>query len=281
MSRSGNRRRLQFGSPALSCILGCLVVLTLFTRASQAAIAVSPAYVEVKLDQGRPAGQFTISNIGDEEERYRIGAMHFIFTRDGALQTVKPDEHSLVPWIKFNPPEFTLAPKTQRVIRFVIVPQGPLKTGEYWAAMELESLKASISEADDGHGRQLRLQVVASILVPMFGTFGNVQHTAAVKEVRMTPLNGGQKIEFLVSNTGGGKLLLRGNYVIKDGKGQAVREGTISSSYLLPASERFVPAMITEPLDSGTYTVHVECQSKQLSLPIAGDFQVVWKRPTQ
>jgi hypothetical protein len=241
---------------------------------------VSPAYVEVRLDQGRPAGQFTIANIGDEEERYRIGAMHFIFTRDGALQTVKPDERSLVPWIKFNPPEFTLAPKTQRVIRFVIVPQGPpLKPGEYWAAMELESLKAGVSEADDGHGRQLKLQITSSILVPMFGTFGNVEYAAEVREVRMTAVNAAHKIEFLVGNTGGGKLILKGNYVIKDSSGQAVREGTIISSYILPASERFVPAMLKEPLESGTYTVHLECQSKDLPQPIVQDFEVVWKRP--
>jgi P pilus assembly chaperone PapD len=269
------------GSTAPLCTLACILALALDTTESQAAIAVSPAYVEVKLDQGRPAGQFTIANIGDEEERFRIGAMHFIFTRDGALQTVKPDQHSLVPWIKFNPPEFTLAPKTQRVIRFVIVPQGlPLKAGEYWAAMELESLKAGVSEADDGHGRQLKLQITSSILVPMFGTFGSVHYAAEVKEARMTAVNAGQEIEFLVSNTGAGKLVLKGNYVIKDSGGQAVREGSIVSSYILPASERFVSAMLKEPLDSGTYTVHFECQSKDLSQPIVQDFQVVWERPT-
>jgi hypothetical protein len=258
-----------------------MLALPFFTNESEAAISVSPAYVEVRLDQGRPAGQFTIANIGDEEERYRIGAIHFIFTRDGGLQTVKPDERSLVPWIKFNPPEFTLAPKTQRVIRFVIVPQGSLKPGEYWAAMELESLRASITEADDGQGRQLRLQVVSSILVPMFGTVGTVQHAAAVRDVRMTPVNGGQKLEFMVSNTGAGKLLLRGRYVIKNSTGQTVREGTITSSYILPSSDRYVGAMLKEPLESGTYTVHVECQSKVLSQPIGGDFQLVWTRPPQ
>jgi P pilus assembly chaperone PapD len=275
MRRSGSHWRRPFGW----LVLGGLLALTFVASDSRAAIAVSPAYVEVRLDEGRPAGQFTIANIGDEEERYRIGATHFIFTRDGALRTVKPDEHSLVPWIKFNPPEFTVAPKTQRVIRFVIVPQGPLKAGEYWAAMELESLRASVSEADDGHGRQLKLQIVSSILVPMFGTVGNVQHQAAVQDVRMSVVNGRQKIEFMVNNTGAGKLLLNGSYVIKDTTGQAVRQGTIVSSYILPASERFVPAMIDEPLDSGTYTVHVECHSKQMPQPMAGDFQVVWKRP--
>ncbi len=100
-------------------IIFCLAVFLCCcsTASLWAGIAISPAVVRLSLDKKRPAGQFIIRNVGDTTERYRINARHFLYGENGALQIVEPDEHSLVPWIKFNPKEFTLPPKSRRAVR--------------------------------------------------------------------------------------------------------------------------------------------------------------------
>ncbi|HSR09864.1 MAG TPA: hypothetical protein VLS90_00360 [Thermodesulfobacteriota bacterium] len=133
------------GIPAvLCCWFAALLVFGIAPRAMGAGgLSISPAFVEVSLDKGRPAGQFTIANLGEEEERYRIRAIHFTFMRDGGVRYVEPDERSLAPWIKFNPTEFVIGPKERRAVRYVIAPKGKLRPGEYWAGMELESLRTT------------------------------------------------------------------------------------------------------------------------------------------
>ena len=262
---------------ALAVVLALVALVPLSIREAQAAISVSPAYVEVSLNGGRAAGQFLISNLGDEEERYRIRAIHFTFTKDGGLNHVQPNEHSLATWVKFNPTEFTVGPRTERIIRYVIVPQGLLKTGEYWAAMELESLKTSMSMAKDASGRDLRLQVISSLLVPIFGTFGKVRYGGLLEGVNVAPANLGQRIQFIIKNTGEGKLLLQGQYVIRNSAGQSVENGSIAASYILPGLDQTVSSQLSTRLPEGTYSVHVECRSSQLREPIASDFPLVVK----
>ena len=63
--------------------LGC--VLLLWVAPATAAVGISPGYVEVKLDKGRPAGRFLISNLGSVQERYRIKAIHFTYSVEGGL----------------------------------------------------------------------------------------------------------------------------------------------------------------------------------------------------
>ncbi len=57
------------GTVGLVWLVMCLLPGTLW-----AAITIKPAFVEVNMDQGRPAGTFLISNVGDTPERFRIKA---------------------------------------------------------------------------------------------------------------------------------------------------------------------------------------------------------------
>jgi len=167
--------------------------------------------LEVSFDRGRPSGQFIISNIGDAEERYRVRSVHFTFLKDGGVRRIQPDEHSLASWIKFNPTEFTLPPKTKRAVRYTIIPKGKLKAGEYWGAMELESLNTTVGSGKDERGTEYQVEVISTILVPLFGRFGNVRYQGVVKEVKITPKGTGQCIELSVENTGEGRLLIEGS----------------------------------------------------------------------
>ncbi len=244
---------------------------------SWAGLSISPAYVEVSFDKGRPVGEFLISNLGDDEERYRIKAVHFVMTKDGALNRIPPDEHSLAAWVKFNPTEFTLGPKTKRAVRYVVVPQGSLKAGEYWGAMELESLKTMTASGKDEKGREYNIEVIPTILVPMFGKFGNVRYQGVVKEATIAQGQSDQSLRVLLSNTGDGRLLVEGQYVIMDRAGQEIQKGQLGRFYLLPGMEQVAASRLTSKLPSGTYKVRVDCRSPQLKEPLTNEFEIAWK----
>lgn len=265
---------------AFACLIILFVFLSFPIRGSWAGISISPAYVEVNLDKGRPAGQFIISNLGDEEERYRIRAVHFTFLKDGGVRRIEPDEQSLAPWIKFNPTEFTLGPKSKRAIRYVITPQGSLRTREYWAAMELESLKTTMASGKDQAGREYHIEVIPSILVPIFAKFGNVRYQGSLKEATVVSTDTGQRIHFLVANTGEGRLLVEGQYQIRNSSGEEVQRGSITRSYVLPGLEQILVSPLKSDLAQGAYKVRVECHSAGLKQPIKHEFDVVWKPPS-
>lgn len=270
---------------ALKNVLAGLMVLLLllgfFMKGSWAGLAISPAYVEVSLDEGRPAGQFIISNLGEEEERYRIRAVHFTFLKDGGVRRIEPDKNSLAPWIKFNPTEFTLGPNTKRAIRYVIIPPANLKAGEYWAAMELESLKTSITTGKDEDGREYQFEVIPSILVPMFGKFGKVRYGGILKEIKVAPNQRGQAIHLLVGNTGEGKLVIEGRYEVRNSLGEEVQRGSWAKAYVLPRSELIFSSQLGSNLAEGTYRIRVECHSPQLKESLTNEFQLVWKPPSR
>ncbi len=258
--------------------LPVLIVLFLLpafpTGGNSAGLSISPAYVEVNLDKGRPAGKFIITNLGGEKERYRIKTFHFTFLKGEMMRRIAPDEHSLVPWIKFSPTEFTLGPKSERIIRFLIIPPGNLRTGEYWAAMELESLKGR-----DKAGERYQFKAVPGILVMIFGRFGKVRYQGILKEIKVAPNETGQAIQLLVGNAGEGRLVIEGQYEIKKSSGEEIQKGSLGRVYIFPGSEEILSSRLGSNLMEGNYKVRVECHSPQLKEPIEKEFQLVWKSP--
>jgi len=261
----------------LLCCMVVLVLLVLPLKGRGDGLSVSPAYVEVSLDKGWPAGQFSISNLGEKKERYRIRAIHFTFLKDGSIRHIDPDEHSLVPWIKFNPTEFILAPKSTRSIRYIIAPQGKLRPGEYWAAMELEPLKSAGAEAKDKGGG---IGAIPSILVPIFGIVGKLRYQGILKEIQVAPNEGGQAIQFLIGNTGEGRLAVTGEYEIRNSSGEEVQKGKLARASILPGSELFFSSQLESKLAEGNYKVQVRFRSPQLKEPMEKEFELVWKPST-
>ena len=279
------KRILRSGEMSFRAVLACslvfFLVLAFPAKGRGGGLSIAPAYVEVSLDKGRPAGQFIIANLGEEEERYRIRASHFTFTKDGSVRNIEPDEHSLAPWIKFNPTEFVLAPKSRRAIRYVITPQGKLRPGEYWAAMELESLKTTVANAKDEGGREYRIEVIPSILVPMFGTVGKVRYQGSLKEIQVAPNEAGQAIQLLIGNTGEGRLVVGGEYEIRNSSGEKVQKGSLTRAYVLPGTEQILSRQLESNLPEGNYKVRVQCRSPQLKQPMEKEFELAWRPPTR
>lgn len=258
-------------------VLSTILVLLAKVGSSEAGLTISPAFVDVKLDKARPSGEFQITNVGDEEERYRIKTMHFTFLEDGGLREISADEHSLAPWVKFNPKEFTLPPKARRSIRFVVTPPQGLRPGEYWGAMELEPLKTMTATGKDTGGKEYKIEVVPTILVPIFGTVGKVRYEGEQKRIALSRQGEGVVLDVLVENTGNGRLYMKGDYEIVNDSGEIIEKDALGGAYIMPGSQRRFTKSIKTGLNDGNYTVKVQCSSPQLTQPIYAEFQHLLK----
>jgi hypothetical protein len=236
-----------------------------------AGISVTPAFVEVPLDRGRPSGRFELANLGDTPQRYRIRAMAFQFSPSGALIQPKDDPRSLAPWIKFNPAEVSLPPKSSRAIRFVILPRGKLVEGEYWAAMELENLDTRAGSGEDGAGRTIKVEVVSAVMVPIFGTVGKPSYKGELGDITTGADEKGAFIHAEVRNTGTGRMLIRGNYTVTDADGREVATGGLGHSYVLAGSARVFKASVPVAMAAGTYDVSVRYVCAQFEKDLTGE----------
>ena len=251
----------------------CVTGLVLFVMAATLAggIRVTPAYVECKLDKGRPSGKFMIANVGNIEERYRVKIIFFQFLRGGGLREVPHTDKSMARWIKFNPKEVTLKPRTKRAIRFVILPRGKLKPGEYWAGMELESLKTTTGSKKDAAGRTLNIEFIPSVLVPIFGTVGKVTYKGLLKSTKISQGIKTPQLQCLLVNKGNGRLLVKGSYKIISEAGKEVASGGCGYMYIFPGSERLFTTTFKKNIPDGKYTLKVEYTSPQLKKTVLTD----------
>lgn len=255
---------------AISCI--CLLVLFFTVENLWAGVSIAPAFVEVSLDKKKPSGRFIIRNTGTETERFRIRASHFTFDNNGELTKTEPDENSLAPWIKFNPKEFSLPPKTNRAIRYIIIPKGKLESKEYWGFMELQSLKANIAKTKAKDGRSMKLSITPTILVPIFATKGDVSYSASLTQSRVELREKRLVIDTIVNNTGKGHLIMDGDFEFLDNSGQVIEKGALGKNYILPGGKRRYRGFIKTELPNGNYTVNIAFSDPNLKETVKSSF---------
>lgn len=236
-----------------------LAFLVFFAQATAfAGIAVEPAYVSLDFAKGRASGRFIITNTGDKEERYRVIASYFTFSENGQLALAEPDKHSMAAWIKFNPKEFTLPPKSKRAVRYVVLPRGQVRDGQYWAAMELESLEGRNYSTDDGEGRTFNLKVVPSVLAPMYGSAGAINRTYEVESFEIARSDRNKRmLQLKLKNTGNAVISFVGKFAVQDAAGETVAEGTLDSGLLLREKSRMFVSYIDPQLPAGNYKLIV------------------------
>ncbi len=121
-------RRLSY---RLVVSLSLMIAATLYGRPARADLSIAPAYVEVVLGKGPTTGSFHISNLADRDERFRMNILYFVYAVNGTFAPVPSGEFSLADWIKLNPRELDIAAKSERTVRFAIMPPKGIAPGEY------------------------------------------------------------------------------------------------------------------------------------------------------
>jgi hypothetical protein len=253
-------------------ILTALAMLFIPGAAALGSISIEPAFVTARLDKGNVSEVVVVGNNDDAEGHYRVQVRHFVYTLDGAVHAVEPDEHSLATWIKTNPREFTLGPKARRVVRLAIVPPPHLSSGEYWAALEFEPLEGVTGTASDSSGRTVRFKVISTIYVPVIGTVGDATHEGELRKVSAVRKPRGVEVAAVVANLGTGRLRLKGTCQILDSSGSVMAEHAIGEATLLPGGvRRFLRVFSNEEAPASAVRARIQYASDLLDQPLAGE----------
>ncbi len=223
---------------------------------ASASLGARPAYLFVDLEKRNPSGTFTVTNMSDETQTYRANAIHFAISEEGSVHPVAPDAYSLAKWIKFNPKEFTLAPKTSREIRFSIIRKKNLKPREYWGAIEFMPLKGvKYSGETDKEGRKMKFEVLTALLIPIYGSMKGINYQGKVSDVTAERLKDKTGFTALVENTGTGVLRLKGELeVLNASSGEVFLKTTINNFDVMPGQKRRIKILANESLLGGRYT---------------------------
>lgn len=255
------------------------MLMFLFVTQSQtiAVVTIAPAFVDLRLDEGRPAGKFTLTNTGEKEERFRIMASHFTIDESGEFFLTEPNQRSMANWLKFNPKELVLPPKSKRSVRYMILPRGKLDKGTYWAAMELESLKSNAVKTKDAAGRSFKLEVSTSVIVPIFGTYGQCEENFDIKDIYLSRNEGFGVVNAVLSNPHRSYHVVSGSFTISDEQGEIVSEGSLGRDYLLPMMTRRFSNRFSENLTPGEYTVAVVFSSSVMSDNEVKKKELLWQ----
>ncbi|MDD5491566.1 MAG: hypothetical protein PHV60_02660, partial [bacterium] len=185
---------------------------------------------------------------------------------------------SLAKWIKFNPTEFVLPPKTSRIVRYYIIPQGKLKEREYWCAIQFVPLKGQKITSKDKEGRDLKLEVLSVILVPIYGLVDGTKFSGELTTLEAKQDKDKLQMLFKVKNSNEGVLRLSGTCQILDSEGKIVKEVPVKNVAVFPKIERSNSVYIDEKLAPGKYTVKLILRNKEEKISLARETSFIYEQ---
>ena len=250
-------------------ILLAILINFIFILDGEATLVIDPAFIKIDLSGKRSSGDFLLKNTGEEEIRYRAKAVYFTLHADGGLAEVTPDEYSLTDWIKFNPKEFTLPPKSSRAVRyFIIIPPGKLLPREYRGAIEFTPLKTAKIQSQDNEGHKFNLQVVSIILVPVYGYVKNTKYSGTLSDILVDNGKDEVVISSEIFNTNDGILRLNGEYQITAPSGKKIEGKDFKKVVVFQKNKRTLKTTIKKPAEIGQYVVRLHMKSYDRRAPV-------------
>jgi hypothetical protein len=241
-------------------------------------LSIAPAFVEVALGKGPSTGSFHISNLADKDERFRMNVLYFVYASDGTFAPKPTGEYSLADWIKLNPRELDIAAKSERTVRFAIMPPKGVQPGEYWAGIELESLRRSKAEAVTDAGTSMGVELVTSVIVPVFGRAGKLNYSGTLGSLALVAeRDGAPAIQVLVANSGTGRFLAQGDYTLVDASGATAATGLFGKGHVYRANERLFSKRLDSDIPAGSYTAKIKFTAPELDEPLEITAPVTWK----
>lgn len=263
----------------LLLFLSFFVYLFLAVTSAYAALVIEPANIKLNLNGKRASGTFVLKNVGDTEERYRAKSTHFIITSKGVLKEVPADDYSLAAWIKFNPQEFVLPPNTSRAVRYSVIPQGKVKTREYWGAIQFMPLQAATISSNVTEGRSLSLKVLTVVLVPIYGFVEGTAYSGQIKQFELGKDKENKEQLYLncvIVNTGEGVLRLGGDCEIFDSAGKNADKINIIRTVIYPKTEQTIKLKLKPSLVPGKYRARVKLKytDSESKMELSRDYQL-------
>ncbi len=255
-----------------------ICTITSFPITVVAAVSVSPAFLQVDLSKKNPSGTFKVTNLDSSPQTFRAKVMHFSVTEEGSIQVVPPDEYSLATWVKFNPKEFTLPPKSSRKVRFSIIRKHTGVPREYWGAIEFTPLSSAQFSTEERDGRTMQFRVLTKIVVPIYGVMEDVNYAGKLTDISAEKVKGKDqtRLSLMIENTGEGILRMAGEWRLTDktSNKEALR-ALVQKVVVLPKQSRRLDVFVDQLLPAGQYDAVIQLEENRYKVPLVGRGEVV------
>ncbi len=169
---------------------------------------------------GRRGGEVILSNIGNQEETYRVSLELRRMDENGDLEVVKEadanaTEKAALAMIRYAPRRVTLPPAQPQAIRVSARPGADLPDGEYRVHMSFAALPkvVPVTQAPaDSNGIAINLIPVYGIVMPIIIRKGELTVTAGLANPRI--VHGPKGDEFAVDMTRAGSESIYGDLFV-------------------------------------------------------------------
>jgi hypothetical protein len=197
--------------------LGGLALLAPSAGAAQGDLLIAPT--RLVLD-GRRGGEVILSNMGNEEETYRVSLELRRMDENGNLEPVEEaqanaTEKAALAMIRYAPRRVTLPPSQPQSIRISARPSADLPDGEYRVHMSFAALPKVRAVTDvpvDKTGIAINLIPVYGIVMPIIIRKGQLTVTAGIANPRI--VHGANGDQFTLDMTRSGNESIYGDILV-------------------------------------------------------------------
>jgi hypothetical protein len=197
--------------------LGAFALLAPSAGVAQGDLLIAPT--RLVLD-GRRGGEVILSNMGNEEETYRVSLELRRMDEDGNLEPVEEtqanaSEKAALAMIRYAPRRVTLPPSQPQSIRISARPGADLPDGEYRVHMSFAALPKVRAVTDvpaDKSGIAINLIPVYGIVMPIIIRKGELTVTAGIANPRIVHSPKGD--QFTVDMTRSGNESIYGDLLV-------------------------------------------------------------------
>ncbi len=228
---------------------------------AQVSVEVTPLRVDVKTGAGGTyTGAVTLTNHDTAAVRIHARVDDWYLSKDGTPQfqpADAPAPFSAASWIRVNPVETVAKPGAREVVRFTVTAPAGTAPGGYRAAVMFEFGPGG-AEGVVSKGVMFRSRVATIVYV----TVGTPRPVVDLVDVQPRIQPGlPPRIAATLKNAGRVHVRTKGQMVIYDAAGTAVRRVALPDAPVLPESERDLIVALSEegqsPLPAGEYRVEM------------------------
>jgi hypothetical protein len=206
------------------------------TKASQSALAVSPAIIEEVLTPGKPT-EFTlyVNNVTNFPLPVKATVRDFIVQSDN-LEKTERARLDASRWFIINEPDFILQPKQTRTITGSILPPADAVPGGRYATIYFQPLVPQEVLGPSTAYLSARVGILAFLIVK-----GDIEQKAAFDKPLQAPglvQRGPVVFTFSIANSGSVHSMPQGNLIIRDWRGRKVDTLKLPAGIILPGAAK-------------------------------------------
>lgn len=219
--------------------------------------SINKSKIRLSIPPGRTGyGEIIVENTTPEPRQMRVylEGWRYLPAADGTKEfsPAEINTSSAVPWIRFSPSEFTLAPFSRQKVNYSVnVPEGA--SGGHYAAMFFESLFGRMEEAQKefSAGMNIVIRVATLFYIEPEGT---ITRKALIDNLKVAPAGqGASRIEMDFKNTGNVDITCGGTFAVMDKAGMVYARGEFNDVYTFPGDAAGLSAACRERISKGIY----------------------------